>query len=89
MYPFLMNVNNEVFHYLSFVDLYQITSISIQNRSMRVMMMMLDEDEPNKMFIDEKKMDSIRFWSYTLLHKALHGIVYNRPEYDPQIQISS
>ena len=28
-------------------------------------------------------------YSRTLLHRALHGIVYKRPEYEPQTQMSS
>lgn len=47
---FLTNEDNEVFHYLSFVDLYQIQWISNQNQSMKVMTMKPDECTPNHTF---------------------------------------
>jgi hypothetical protein len=87
MYQFLMNVDNEEFHYLSFDDLYQITSISIQNQSKKVTMMMLAEYRPIHTSLIIKKIFNII--CITLLHNALHGMVYNLPEYEPQTQISS
>ena len=82
-----MNEDNEEFHYLSSVDWYQIASISNQNQSMKVTKMMLDEYTPSQFESIHRSFSPII--RLTLLHNALHGMVYNLPEYEPQTQTSS
>ena len=86
-YLFSASADNEVFHYLSSVGSCRRASISSQCQSMRATKTTKDECKPKAPRSAHCRSYSNSF--LTLLHKALHGIVYNRPEYEPQTQISS